>query len=70
MKGVILMTIIERCKLADKRRNAILQLADIIRLNEQYPDDLELEQELIPLMNARLETIVKCHNELTQEREI
>ena len=64
------MTIIERRKLADKRRNAILQLADIIRLNEQYPDDLELEQELIPLMNARLETIVKCHNELTQEMEI
>ena len=64
------MTIIERRKLADKRRNAILQLADIIRLNEQYPDDLELEQELIPLMNARLETIVKCHNELKQEMEI
>lgn len=64
------MTIIERCKLSDKRRNAILQLADIIRLNEQYPDDLELEQELIPLMNARLETIVKCHNELTKEMEI
>ena len=64
------MTIVERCKLVDKRRNAILQLADMIRLNEQYPDDLELEQELIPLMNARLDIIVKCQNELKQEREI
>lgn len=64
------MTIIERCKLEDKMRNAILQLADIIRLNEQYPDDLELEKELTPLMNTRLETIVKCHNELIQEMEI
>ena len=64
------MTIIERCKLADKRRNAILQLADMIRLNERYPDDLELEQELIPLMNARLDIIVKCQNELKKEREI
>lgn len=64
------MTIIGRYKLADKRRNAILQLADMIRLNEQYPDDLELEKELIPLMNARLDIIVKCHNELKKEREI
>lgn len=64
------MTIIERYELEDKRRNAILQLADIIHLNEQYPDDLELELELVPLINARLDIIVKCQNELKKEREI
>ncbi len=64
------MTIIERCELEDKTRNAILQLADMIHLNEQYPDDLELEQELVPLINARLDIIVKCQNELKKEREI
>lgn len=64
------MTIIKRCELEDKTRNAILQLADMIHLNEQYPDDLELEQELVPLINARLDIIVKCQNELKKEREI
>lgn len=64
------MTIIKRYELEDKTRNAILQLADMIRLNEQYPDDLELEQELVPLINARLDIIVKCQNELKKEREI
>ena len=70
MKELIFMTIIKRYELEDKRRNAILQLADIIHLNEQYPDDLELEQELLPLINARLDIIVKCQNELKKEREI
>lgn len=64
------MTIIKRYELLDKTRNAILQLADMIHLNEQYPDDLELEQELVPLINARLDIIVKCQNELKKEREI
>lgn len=64
------MTIVERCKLKDETRNAILQLADMIRLDEQYPDDLKLEQELIPLIDARLDVIVKCYNKLKQEREI
>jgi len=64
------MTIVERCKLKDETRNAILQLADMIRLDEQYPDDLKLEQELIPLIDARLDIVVKCYNKLKQEREI
>ena len=64
------MTTIERYKLEDKMRNAVLQLADMIRLNEQQPDDLELEQELSPLMNARLGIIVKCQNELKKDKEI
>lgn len=64
------MTSIERYKLKDEARSAILQLADMIRLDEQYPDDLKLEQELIPLIDARLDIVVKCYNKLKQEKEL